>query len=343
LYHTAKSISAIDNLSCFSEEEKKYITSVFIEYPAVGKVPGHYIREMYAYSKSMFEEFERQRLVDFVYVQGLCGMYLLENKKQVVVPIGINFHGLEMFQQTANLKSKLEQYLFKRPVTSSMLSADLVFSLGGKLTDIIRSRGVVDNKIIQIPIGIDQTWIRKLPIKTNAKRKFVFVGRYERRKGIEELTQVIKQLLPANNFTFDFIGDITNNKKIISENVFYHGSISDVSKIKKILTEADVLVCPSYSEGMPTVILEAMALGLAIIASRVGAVEEEVDATNGLLISPGNKEELKQAINRLIQMPSSDFELLKNNSIKKIKNNFLWDKIILKTIDEINRAIVAND
>ncbi len=343
LYHTAKSSSAIGNFSCFSDDEKKYITSVFVDYPAVGEVPGHYIREMYTYSKAIFEQFEKQKLVDFIYVQGLCGMYLLENKNKTTVPVGINFHGLEMFQQTANLKSKLEQYLFKRPVTSSMQNADIVFSLGGKLSDIIRSRGVANNKIIQIPIGIDETWIRTLPVKTNAKRKFVFVGRYERRKGIEELTQVIKQLLPSNNFTFEFVGDIADDKRIISKNVFYHGSISDVSKIKSILAEADVLVCPSYSEGMPTVILEAMASGLAIIASRVGAVEEEVDATNGLLISPGNKEELKQAINRLIQLPSSDFELLKNNSINKIKNNFLWNKIILKTIDEINKAIDAND
>jgi len=343
LYHTAKSSSAIGNFSCFSEEEKKYITSVFVEYPSVGKVPGHYIREMYAYSKSMFEKFKQNKPVDFIYVQGLCGMYLLENKKRTVIPVGINFHGLEMFQQTANFKSKLEQYLFKRPVTSSMRNADIVFSLGGKLTDIIRSRGVAENKIIQIPIGIDETWLRTKPVKTNSKRKFVFVGRYERRKGIEELTQVITQLLPANNFSFEFIGDIASDKKIISENVFYHGSISDVSKIKNTLAEADVLVCPSYSEGMPTVILEAMASGLAIIATRVGAVEEEVDASNGLLISPGNREELKQAINRLIELPPTDFEILKNNSIKKIKNHFMWDKIILKTIDEINRAIVTND
>ena len=45
------------------------------------------------------------------------------------------------------------------------------------------------------------------------------------------------------------------------------------------------MVCPSYSEGMPNVILEAMARGLAIIATDVGAIAEMVDSTNGILMA----------------------------------------------------------
>lgn len=339
LYHTAKSTTHIDNLNCFSDEEKKYITSIFVPYPMVGKLPGHYIREMYAYSKSMFEMYEQRKPSDFIYVQGLCGMYLLENKSKTTATVGINFHGLEMFQMTANLKSKVEQYLFKRPVIKSMRSADVVFSLGGKLTDIIKSKGIHNNKIIEIPIGIDTTWIQTVPVKVNAQRKFVFVGRYERRKGIEELSEVIKQLLPANTFTLEFIGDISEEKKIVAPNVLYYGSISDVSKIKNILLNADVLVCPSYSEGMPTVILEAMASGLAIIASNVGATAEQVDSSNGLLISPGNSIALKQAITYMINLPEKELLTKKNSSIEKIKKSFIWDRIILKTIAEIENRL----
>ncbi len=340
LYHTAKSVSVLDNLNCFSEEEKKFITSIFIPYPKTGILPGHYIREMYAYSKSMFEMYEQQKPADFIYVQGLCGMYLLENKSRTNATVGINFHGLEMFQLTADFKSKVEQYLFKRPVIKSMRNADIIFSLGGKLTDIIKSKGIPTNKIIQIPIGIDTTWIRTVPVKVNTKRKFVFIGRYERRKGIEELSVVIKELLPADNFTFEFIGDIPAEKKIVSSNVLYYGSISDVSKIKNILLDADVLVCPSYSEGMPTVILEAMASGLSVIASNVGAVAEEIDITNGLLISPGNSIALKQAIIYMINLPERELLNMKNSSIEKIQKSFIWDKIILKTITEIENYLL---
>ncbi len=337
LYHTAAFNALPQELDCFTQEENKYITPIFVPYPEKGKFPGHYIREMYAYSEALFEAYEQKSFADFIYVQGLCGMYLLENKNKVKSKVGINFHGLEMFQKVADFKSRLQQFMFKGPVRKSMRNADIVFSLGGKLTEIIADQGIAKSKIIQIPIGLDESWIRTQPAKTNSIRKFVFVGRYERRKGIEELTSVVEQMLSAEKFSFEFIGNIDNEKKIKSDNVKYHGSISDVSTIKAILTDADILVCPSYSEGMPTVILEAMASGLAIIASGVGAVAEQVDATNGIIISPGNTEELKKAILSLIHIPERDLMNLKSNSIYKIKQKFLWDKIILKTIEEIKK------
>ena len=339
LYHTSKDTSLISNLSCFSNEENKYITAIYVQYPETGKFPGHYIREMYDYSKLIVEKYQQNKHVDFIYVQGLCGMYLLGNKSITKAKIGINFHGLEMFQRTANLKSKVEQYLFKTPVIKSMRNADIVFSLGGKLTEIIKNKGISNDKIVQIPIGIDESWIRSLQLKTNEKRKFVFIGRYERRKGIEELSLVIKQLLPDKNFTFQFVGDIPEEKKIKSPDVLYYGSISDISKIKNILAEADVLVCPSYSEGMPTVILEAMASGLAIIASNVGATGEQVDVTNGLLIPAGNGLALKQAIDYMINLPEKVLLEMKKNSILKIQKSFIWEKIILQTISEIENYL----
>lgn len=339
LYHTAPNISKLDTLTCFTEEENKFITSIPVQYPSVGKLPGHYVREMYAYSKLLSEKRSEHKPVDFIYVQGLCGMYLLEHKQSAKPPVGINFHGLEMFQKTANFKSKLEQYLFKRPVLRSMKNADIVFSLGGKLTEIIKSNRISSDKIIQIPIGLDETWIRTKPLNESAKRKFVFVGRYERRKGVEELSEVIKQLPNEAEFSFEFIGAIPENKKLKSSNVQYHGSLSDVQTIKNILIEADVLVCPSYSEGMPTVILEAMASGLAIIASNVGAVSEQVDESNGILIAPGDKNDLKRAMTYFINQPNAELLLMKQHSINKIKQSFLWESIIAKTIGEIEKVI----
>lgn len=339
LYHTASNLSKISSLDCFTDEESKWITSIPIQYPAVGKIPGHYIREMYAYSTLLFSEFFTRKSVDFIYVQGLCGMYLLDHKQKVKTPVGINFHGLEMFQKTANLKSKLEQYLFKGPVIRSMKNANLVFSLGGKLTEIIKSQGIPETKISQIPIGLDDSWLRMVDLKENKQRKFIFIGRYERRKGIEELNSVIENLLPQNDFSMEFIGAIPENKKIKSKNVHYYGSLSDVQQIKNRLLDADVLICPSYSEGMPTVILEAMASGLAIIASNVGAIAEQVDDSNGILINSGNLQELGNAIVSMIKLPNSELDQLKQNSVKKIQDSFLWEKIIEKTIAEIRRVV----
>ncbi len=339
LYHTATDFEGANRLSCFSEKEKKYIHSILIPFPKFDKFPGHYIREMYAYSKNIFEHLKMRQKPDFIYVQGLCGMKLFENRNQINAPIGVNFHGLEMFQKAADIKTKLEQYFFKGPVLKSMKNADVVFSLGGKLSKIISDQGVSKKKIIEIPIGVDESWLKKNDLVFNDKRKFVFIGRYERRKGIEELSNVIKKLTKQIEFDFDFIGDIPKNKQIKQSNIKYYGSIKDAEKIKEILNTADVLVCPSYSEGMPTVILEAMASGLAVIATDVGAVREQVDKTNGLLIQPGNIRQLKEVVNKFIQMEGKDLMKLKLNSIEKIKSKFLWNFIISQTIKEIELVV----
>ena len=90
---------------------------------------------------------------------------------------------------------------------------------------------------------------------------------------------------------------------------------------------------------MPTVILEAMASGLAVIATDVGAVSEMVSEQNGWLISPGNTHQLRQALLNAIH--ASDEELT-NKKIKSqfiVREHFTWDKVIQKTIETIQTII----
>jgi len=140
-------------------------------------------------------------------------------------------------------------------------------------------------------------------------------------------------------FEFHFVGAIPESKQLKDSHLHYWGSISDSSIIKNILKTSDVLVCPSYSEGMPTVILEGMASGLAIIASDVGAVSEQVSAVNGILVKPGNKEELEQALLQMLNTSTDHLVSMKKHSINCIKERFLWDSIIAKNISEIRRFI----
>ena len=121
------------------------------------------------------------------------------------------------------------------------------------------------------------------------------------------------------------------------DNIKYYGTLHEEEKIKKLLQASDVLLCPSWSEGMPTVILEAMASGCAIIASDVGAVSEQVDSKNGILIEPGDKAQLKEAIERMIAMPENKLLAMKQASRERIKEKFLWHRVADLTIKEIKR------
>lgn len=323
----------------FNTSELEYISIFQIDYPKAKRFPGHYLYERYQYSKLVAQTFIKQGPVDFVYAKGFSAWYLLKHKKQLGIekPIGVNYHGYEMFQKWPDAKTCLKLQLLKLPVLYNMRLADYLFSYGGKISDIIKKKGH-GSKIITIPTGISQQWlIEKNNTEIRNPIKFCFVGRAERRKGIEEINKVISQIDKKYTFEFHFIGPIPEHSKISDTRVIYHGSISNEQEIKKIVQKVDVLVCPSYAEGMPNVILEAMASGCAIIATDVGAVSELVNNDNGWLITPGDISALQDAMRYALELDKKELQKKQAISLQKVKDHFLWETVITKTITEIKK------
>jgi glycosyltransferase involved in cell wall biosynthesis len=328
-----------NNLEYFTAEEKKYIKSTIVPFPGYKGFPGHYLLNSYFYSRNIFENIKEQiNSFDFIYAQGLTAWYFFDKKIKRPL-IGINIHGYEFLQHQANFKSKIDSFLLSHPFKYINRKADVVFSLGGKLTNMIKELGVESSRIIEIPGGIEAEWVNSSLRKTEGKKKFIFVGRYERRKGIEELHQIIPELLKDSHFEFHFVGPIPDSLKIVHPSVKYFGTVTGMEQMQQLLQNADILVCPSYAEGLPTVILEAMACGCAIIATNVGAVSEAVDSENGWLIPPADKKALLNCLESAINMESEIIDGKRKQSIKKIKDEFLWDKIIAETISKIEEKI----
>lgn len=342
LYHTnftSPVTNEMKELTCFSDEEIFFIQPFLIEFPAEKKYPGHYLAESYEYSERVYDMFCNNSDVDFIYAKGFSAWKLIDEKRKgyKCPPIGVNFHGYEMFQKPPSFKSRLAQSLFFRnPVLFNVQNADCVFSYGGKISEIILKLGVKKEKIIEISTGIEMNWIVDKIKTLGQKRKFVFVGRYERRKGIEELNRALKELIKKYDFEFHFIGNIPPKRKLFSDKIIYHDMVADSEQLKKLLEGFDILVCPSHSEGMPNVILEAMALGLAVIATDVGAVNLMVSSNTGWLINTGKKSELKKAMINAIHLPAHDINELKEKSQTHIRQNFLMDQIITKLIKHIS-------
>jgi glycosyltransferase involved in cell wall biosynthesis len=340
LYHCNQSEKDISRLELFSEEEKTRLRSFVIPFPDSGIVPGHYLRESYEYSKRILTAFKLNGKVDYIYAKGFTAWALLDQKRKGVnfPPVGVNFHGYEMFQQPGSLKTRLEQYLLKGPVRFLVTHADQVFSYGGKITSIIRSLGVSREKIIEIPTGIDSSWLNEGALRTGKERRFIFVGRYERRKGIEELNEVLKRL-HEYKFQFEFVGPIPQSRQITMPGISYTGNITDPETMRSILCKADVLVCPSHSEGMPNVILEGMACGLAIIGTDVGAVQAMVGESNGWLIRPHSEDDLFEAIRDALTISPERLNEKRSDSLERVKDQFLWDKLIQMAIRNISERI----
>ncbi len=344
LYHTAsKVISDKEVYQSIGQENCDILHIEFVEFPRLRKLPGHYVRSSYEYSKSLYFEFLKRPKVDVVYSKNYSSWYFLEEKVKgkILPPIGTMLHGYEVYQIQTGINYLRTYKAHKRATDYNTIHPDFVYSYGGKITDIIRGEiGVAQNRIIEIPTGIDKSWISHKSQKVNSKKKLVFIGRYTERKGIHLIDKFLKSDT-SNNWEMHFIGAIPDTKKIVSSNIIYHGELVESDQIQTILDKCDILLCPSKSEGMPNVIVEGMARGCAIIATDVGAASALVSDGNGRLIEPVNYKAFEGVLLELLSMNDNELEELKNNSISKVESEFLWDRIVLEVINSFEKQLMA--
>ena len=324
----------------FFDGHNKLFKIITLKFPVSFKFPGHYIYNSWRYSKLIYESVKEELdSFDFIYIKGFSGWQLLRMRSKAMnnSPIGINFHGMNMFLPTNGLKLILSNLLFRPFIRFNMKKSDYVFSYGGKVTSTIISAGVPREKIIEIPTGIESRFIiNEDSILVNKKLKFLFVGRDDPLKGNDEIFKALKSIKPSF-LDFQFIGPIP--KKLVQSNIKYHGLIKNRKDFFNIMDRCDVLVLPSYSEGMPNVILEAMSRGLIIIATDVGAVNVLVSSKNGILIKNPNHKNILFAMKTLLKTDTETLLKMKKFSVKIVKSSFTWEKVINHTSKIISSTL----
>ncbi len=135
----------------------------------------------------------------------------------------------------------------------------------------------------------------------------LFLGRLSRNKGPQYLMEAIPRVVSEiPEATFAFVGDgplrapITRRMQELGLNgsVRIHGKVPDVVPL---LQRAGVVVRPSLTEGMPLAVMEAMACGRPILATRVGGTTDLIsDGDTGMLMEPGNVEALADGLIRVL-------------------------------------------
>lgn len=139
------------------------------------------------------------------------------------------------------------------------------------------------------------------------RRKFNlgFVGRFTEVKGVETFTKAAKDIVEDNpNVRITLVGDGPLNDSV-ERIVNNHDQIElpgwiDNDELPSKYNQIQVLVAPSKSEGLPTVILEAMGCGVVVVSTRVGSVEEIIiDGKTGFLLDGRTKRELKRSFEKI--------------------------------------------
>jgi len=157
---------------------------------------------------------------------------------------------------------------------------------------------------------------------------------------LKALSTVISKGIP---FHYIAIGEGSERKSIekliqnlnLTENVSLLGNRTD---IKEILYTSDIFIHSSLGEGCSNAILEAMAVGLPIIASNTGGTSEIVDETNGRLFEFQNVEQLASLILEMI-CNKSEMEIMAENSKRKALDEFSTDRMIYNYYNIIERVV----
>lgn len=124
----------------------------------------------------------------------------------------------------------------------------------------------------------------------------------------------------------------------IQNNVIFIDRIPNY-KMPNYYSSSDVVVLPSLSENFPVVALEAMSSGKPVIASRVGGIPELVSNNkNGIIVSPGNVEQIVEALLRLLENPSLR-NRMGNMGRKIIEEKFDWKKIGREYLKEFEKVL----
>jgi glycosyltransferase involved in cell wall biosynthesis len=185
--------------------------------------------------------------------------------------------------------------------------------------DILQRRLLAEPRLTVIPNGISQAAFNAPNIDTKRMRQnlgipydstlVLMVGRMIAAKGIGDLLMAAQALNRQSDYYFVLAGEGPDLEKFrqvtqdtgLANRVCFLGYRDD---IPALLQCADIFVLPSHSEGMPMTVLEAMAAGKPIVATRVGGIPELIEHdVSGVLVEPRQPEVLTKALYQLAQDP----------------------------------------
>lgn len=158
-----------------------------------------------------------------------------------------------------------------------------------------------------------------------------FIGRLSEEKGIVNLLEAVPRVLELNNEVRFLIGgngplyeEVRNfvDKKVFKDKIKVVGWI-DHSELPRYLNELKLLVVPSYTEGLPNIMLEAMACGTPVLATTVGSIPDVIhDGQTGFLIRENSPELISENIVRAMNNPL--LEDIAARSIGLVKARFSY-------------------
>jgi len=252
--------------------------------------------------------------------------------------------------ETKDIRARIEQLMGR--YISFHIEMDLI-ERANKITTVahsvameLREYGLNSKDVEVIGNGVDEKIFT--PIKNKVDEKYIlYSGRLDYRKGLFDLIESSKIICPAHpEISFVITGKgilIDKLKRRVNEsglknNFNFVGFVSR-EKLIQLYQQATIYVLPSHYEGLPTVLLEAMACGCPVVATSVsGNLDVLTQGHDGILVPPKSPDKIAEAVLKLL-----DDEKMRNtlgiNARNTIENRFTWSIISKKFLHFYNSLI----
>jgi glycosyltransferase involved in cell wall biosynthesis len=252
--------------------------------------------------------------------------------KFLKIPFFVKVHGTDVNE---NIKHSARSRLMKKWLNK----ASAIFCASQALANGLQSIGIEKTKLSVNYNGVDPK-VFYPPIKKQNQQHFVFVGNLITTKGLNELIEAFLQTkVKFPNIQLDILGDgplkgtlvdkISEHK--LAVNLRLLGSVP-LTTVALYIRNANILVLPSYREGVPNVLLESFASGTPIISTKVGGIPEVVNSSVGLLVDAKSVTQLSQAMEKAISMPWSTKDIIQHS------HQFDWQKNVQHILKEIVKS-----
>lgn len=219
------------------------------------------------------------------------------------IPFSMTLHGPEIFQsaQRWRLDAKIARAHFVACISEFGRQQAMRFSDQAHW-----------HKLKVVRCGVNPDLYAAQPTAERTGRDLLFVGRLEERKGVNFLLDAVALLKArGSDVRLQIVGNgpqreaLQRQTAALSlETVVTFAGTKDEAGVAEALRYADLLVVPSLSEGLPVVIMEALASGVSVVASAVDGIPELVrDGETGRLVPPSDPRALADGIDQLLRDP----------------------------------------
>lgn len=187
------------------------------------------------------------------------------------------------------------------------------------------------------------------PRRADGKLTFGFAARIEKLKGPLTLIEALGiACAQESNIFVNFAGDGSQRQKIaarvkalnVAGHYRYHGVYTHPEECRAFMESLDVFVMPSFTEGTPNSVVEAMACGKPVIASAVGGIPDMIGDDAGLLVTPGDANELASAMLRLAR--DSELRERMGNAARERYCRLFSPQVVIPLMLETYRRVVSD-